>query len=144
MAPETSASEDVYHFEDDHYLTMASRTWLHGDEINLRSGMAHVANGQTSEILYCWLAKSRDPMSNRVGKGGLGKARWDMLGNVFKNVVFLILLWRNMQLDMCSGRHGLVTYWSIGLSLCQNVLGDSNVRVFVWDFIVLLYRGHRQ
>ena len=100
---ETSASEDIYHFEDDHYLTMASCTWLHGDEVNLRSGIVHVANGQTSEILYSWLAKSGDPMNNRVRKGGLGKVRWDMLGNVFENVAFLILLWRNMQLDMCLG-----------------------------------------
>jgi len=114
MAPEASASENIYQFEDDHHLTMASRTRLHGDQINLRSGMMHIANGQTSEILYRWLARTRDPMSSRIMKVGLSKERWDMLRNVVEKVVFLILLRRNMKLNMYLGRYELVPTRTLG------------------------------
>jgi hypothetical protein len=104
LAPKASASEDIYHFEDDHHSAMASRTRLHGDQINLRSGMVHVANGQTSEILSHWLTRSRDPMSCWVRKGGLSKEWWDMLRNVVEKVVFLILLWRKHAVRHALGK----------------------------------------
>jgi len=116
MAPKASSSENIYQFEDDHNSTMASRTRLHGDQINLRSGMAHVANGQTPEVLSRCLTRSRDLMSSRIRKGGLSKERWDMLRNVVEKVVFLILLRRNMQLDMYSGEHELVPTRALGRS----------------------------
>ena len=53
-------------------------------------------------------------MGNRIRKGGPSKEWWDMPRNVVEKVVFLILLQRNMQLDMRLGQHELVPTKALG------------------------------
>ena len=137
--PKASASENIYQFEDNHHSTTASRTRLHGDQINLRSGMVHVANGQTSEILSRWLTRSRDPMSSRIRKGRLNKEWWDMLRNVVEKVMFLILLWRNMQLDMPLrnvSRYPL-EHWVVLVPECLGQIYHRGIRMGLKRTIIL-------
>lgn len=110
----TPSSENIRQFKYDHHLAKPSRARFHGDQINVRIRMVHIANGQTSEMVYRWLARNRDPVNNWIRKGGFSKVRWDMPKNVVEKVVFLILLWHNIQLDMCLGRHKLVPTRALG------------------------------
>ena len=96
-------SENIRQFKYDHHLAKPSRARFHADQTNVRIRMVHVANGQTSEMVYRWLARSRDPVNSRIRKGGLSNVRWDMPRDIVENVVFLILLWQNIQLDMYLG-----------------------------------------
>ncbi len=45
------ALENMRQFKYDHHLAVASDTWFHGDQIDLRVGTVQVANSQSSEIL---------------------------------------------------------------------------------------------
>lgn len=98
------ALENIRQFKFDHHLAVASDAWFHGDQIDMRVGTVQVANGQSSEILRCWLSGSRDPIGKWIGKRGLSGELWGTLRNVAnKRGNPLILLRRNIESDLYVG-----------------------------------------
>ena len=98
------ALENIRQFQYDHHLAVASDAWFHGDQMDLRVGTVQVANGQSSEILCCWLTGSRDPLGKWIEKRGLSGELWNMLRNMAnKRVMPLILLRRNIESDLYVG-----------------------------------------
>jgi hypothetical protein len=56
-----------------------------------------MTNGQSSEVLGSMLVGGRDPVNKWIGKGGLRRARCNVLRKVAKNVTFLVHLQRDIM-----------------------------------------------
>lgn len=59
--------------------------------------MVEIPIGQSSEVLGSRLVGGRDPVNQWVGKGGLRRARCNVLREVIKEIVFLVHLQRNVM-----------------------------------------------
>jgi hypothetical protein len=75
--------------ECDHDFILTSGARFHTDPTNMCSGVVPITTGKSSEILWSWLVGSRR-------KGSLRGVWYHMLGNIAKEVTFLIHLWRNI------------------------------------------------
>ena len=92
MAP--SGTDRRLECDHDFILTGCSR--FHTDRTNLCIGVVPITTGESSEILWSGLVGSRHTVNKPVGKGGLRGVWYYILGNVSKEVTFLVHLWRDV------------------------------------------------
>jgi hypothetical protein len=90
------ASGNIRCLQYDHDLKATSGALFRGDHTNLCVRVVQITIGQSSEVVGSRLVGGRDPVNKCMGKGGLRRARCNVLRKVAKEVM-LVHLQRNIM-----------------------------------------------
>ena len=95
MAPRQKTASEIWRLEHDRHFNSTGGARFHSDHTNMCIGVVQIVTGKSSKIFCSYLGGrvgGRDPMNERIRKGGLNKVWSNVRRNVAKGVMSLIHL----------------------------------------------------